>query len=95
MAFVTDNLHFYVDRIGNEAFLPTAITRRSVINLLQLINFRLNSAAPASVDVVFSIQNPLAGDLVIPKGTLLQTTTDATDKPIYFETTADAGKSVV
>jgi hypothetical protein len=90
LAFVADSLHFYVDRIGNEAFLPTTITRRSVINLLQLINFRLNSAAPASVDVVFSIENPLGGDLVIPKGTLLQTTADATDKPIYFETSADA-----
>lgn len=90
LAMMGDCLHFYIDRGANEAFLPTAITRRSVIYLLRLINFTLNSAAPASVDVVFSLQNPLGGDLVIPKGTLLQTTADATDKPVYFETTADA-----
>lgn len=90
VAMVADTLHFYVDRIGNEAFLPTAITRRSVINLLQLINFRLNSAAPASVDVLFSIQNPLTGDLLIPAGTELQTSSDDTNGPIYFETSQDA-----
>lgn len=90
LAMVADTLHFYVDRIGNEAFLPTAITRRSVINLLQLINFRMNSAAPASVDVTISMQNPLLGDLLIPAGTKMQTSSDETDGPIYFETSADA-----
>jgi len=90
VAMVGDVLHFYVDRIGNEAFLPTAITRRSVINLLQLINFQLNSAAPASVDVRFTLQDALPGDLLIPAGTELQTSADATDGPIYFETTQDA-----
>lgn len=90
LAMSSDCLHFYLDRKSNEAFLPTAITRKSVINLLQLINFTLNSAAPASVDVRFSMQNPLPGDLLIPKGTELQTTADATDGPIYFETSQDA-----
>jgi len=90
VAMVSDCLHFYLDRTANEAFLPTAITRRSVINLLQLINFTLNSAAPASVDVRFHMANALPGDLLIPKGTESQTTADATDGPIYFETSADA-----
>lgn|GEM_PF-173811 len=90
LAMVADTLHFYIDRNANEAFLPTAITRRSVINLLQLINFQLNSAAPASVDVLFSLQDPLTGDLLIPAGTELQTSSDATDGPIYFETSQDA-----
>jgi len=90
LAMVGDVLHFYIDRNANEAFLPTAITRRSVINLLQLINFRLNSAAPASVDVTFSIQNALTGDLLIPAGTEIQTSSDSTDGPIYFETSEDA-----
>lgn len=90
LAFVADTLHFYVDRAANEAFLPTAITRRSVINLLQLIDFDLRSAVPASVDVVFSIQTPLSGDLLIPAGTELQSSSDATETPIFFETVADA-----
>lgn len=89
-AFVADVLHFYVDRIGNEAFLPTAITRRSVGNLLQLINYDLRSAVPASVDLRFTIPEPLTGDLLIPAGTQVQTTTDATEEPILFETSQDA-----
>lgn len=88
-AFVADVLHFYVDRMANEAFLPTAITRRSVINLLKLIGFELRGAVPASVDVVFSIQNSLPGALLIPAGTQLQTTADATEQPVFFETVAD------
>lgn len=90
LAFVADNLHFYIDRAANEAFLPTAITRRSVINLLKLIDFDLRSAVPASVDVVFTIQFALSGDLLIPAGTELQTSTDATETPIFFETVNDA-----
>lgn len=90
VAFVADVLHFYVDRIGNEAFLPTAITRRSVGNLLQLINYDLRSAVPASVDLRFTIPEPLPGDLLIPAGTQVQTTADATESPILFETSQDA-----
>lgn len=46
VAFVADVLHFYLDRMANEAFLATAITRRSVANHLRLINFELRSAVP-------------------------------------------------
>lgn len=90
LAFVSDVLHFYLDRGVNEAFLPTAITRRSVINLLKLIDFELRGAVPASVDVEFSLQTPLTGDFLIPKGSELQTSADATEEPIFFETSADA-----
>jgi hypothetical protein len=89
LAFVSDVLHFYIDRGVNEAFLPTAITRRSVINLLKLIDFELRGSVPASVDVEFSIQEALPGDLLIPAGTELQTTTDVTGQPIFFETVED------
>jgi hypothetical protein len=90
LAFVGDVLHFYLDRAANEAFLPTAITRRSVINLLKLIDFELRSAVAATVDIQCSIQNTLPGDLLIPAGTELQTTADATETPIFFETIRDA-----
>lgn len=88
-AFVADVLHFYIDRAANEAFLPTAITRRSVINLLQLINFELRSAVPASVDIEFTLQTALTGDFLIPAGTELQTSADATEVPVFFETSED------
>lgn len=86
LAHSADVLHFYLDRNANEAFLPTAITRRSVINLLKLIDFRMRSASPASVDLVFSITTTLSGNFTIPKGTVLQTAEDATGEPVYFET---------
>ena len=89
-AFVADVLHFYIDRMANEAFLPTAITRRSVANLLRLINYELRGAVPASVDLRFFLQDALPGDLLIPAGTQVQTSADATDAPIIFETTQDA-----
>jgi hypothetical protein len=89
VAFVADVLHFYIDRAANEAFLPTAITRRSVINLLQLINYELRSAVPASADIEFTLQTALTGDFLIPTGTQLQTSADATEVPIFFETSDD------
>lgn len=89
LAFVADTLHFYIDRVANEAFLPTAITRKSVINLLKLIDFKVRSAVPASVDLVFSIASPLGADLLIPAGTPCQTSADSTETPVIFETVAD------
>ena len=35
-----------------EAFLPTAIQRASVVNLLELLDYQPRSAVPASVDIV-------------------------------------------
>jgi predicted phage baseplate assembly protein len=88
-AYVADILHFYIDRVANEAFLPTAITRRSVGNLLQLINYELRSAVPASVDLTFTLTESLPDDLLIPRGFQVQTTADATDEPIIFEGDVD------
>lgn len=88
LAHSADVLHFYLDRNANEAFLPTAITRRSVINLLKLIDYRLRSAAPASVDLTFTTP-PQVQPLLIPKGTKCQTAADTTGGPIFFETAED------
>lgn len=88
MAHAADVLHFYLDRNANEAFLMQAITRRSVINLLQLIDYRLRSAVPASVDLTFTIP-VLPGNLTIPAGTQCQTSADVTGKVVLFETVED------
>src|SRR5579885_3455497 len=88
-AFVADVLHFYIDRMANEAFLPTAITRQSVINLLKLIDFRVPSAVTASVDLVFTLQSALLSPLTIPAGTQVQTAADDTGSPVIFETVSD------
>lgn len=85
-AISADVLHFYVDRALFEGFWGTAITRDSMARLGKLIDFELRAAVAASVDLVFTLPSVLPGTLLIPKGTLVQTT--GTD-PVSFETIAD------
>jgi len=86
LAYMGDNIHFYIDRMAEESFLPTAITRQSVVNLLKLIDYELRGKTAATVDVTFSIDQALSDDLLIPKSTLLHTYADTSANPIYFET---------
>lgn len=96
LAFMGDNLHYYIDRMASESFLPTALTRRSVVNLLKLIDYELRGKVAATVDVRFTIAEPLTAELVIPEKTLLKTLcdrpgsqTDAFANNIYFETASE------
>lgn len=89
LAFVADTLHYYIDRSAAEAFLPTAIQRRSVINLLKLIDYELRSAAPASADVVFTLPQAFPEEVLIPAGTRLQTAAEPDEEPVVFETAQD------
>jgi len=72
-AYVGDILHFYVDRLANECFLSSAVKRESVVNLVRLIDFNVLGPAAATVDLQFTLPSTLAGDLLIPKGTKVQT----------------------
>lgn len=56
-AYTGDVLLYYQDRIANEAFLATAIERRSIIDLLALIGYTLATPAPASAELTLSIAN--------------------------------------
>ena len=86
LAYMGDNIHFYIDRMAEEAFLPTAITRKSVVNLLKLIDYQLRGKVAARVDVTFTLNSELESNLLIPQRTQLQTYADGTQGPIYFET---------
>src|SRR3954470_23808682 len=59
-AQVGDVLLYYQDRIANEAFLSTAVERRSVIDLLGLIGYPLGTPAPASVELTLTARNDAA-----------------------------------
>lgn len=54
-AYTGDVLLYYQDRIANEAFLSTAVERRSVIDLLQLIGYTLATPAPAVAELQMTI----------------------------------------
>ncbi len=67
-AYVGDNLLYYQDRIANEAFLATAVERRSVIDLLALIGYTLATPAPAVVELEVRIANDEATPAQIEPG---------------------------
>ncbi len=72
-AYVGDVLLYYQDRIANEAFLSTAVERRSVIDLLSLIGYTLATPAPASADLTLTIPNDSTESVVIEVGAVFTT----------------------
>src|SRR5947209_3140502 len=48
-ATVADVLTFYQERIANEGYLPTAIERRSIVELARLIGYKPRPGVSASV----------------------------------------------
>ncbi|MCT9078064.1 putative baseplate assembly protein [Streptomyces fulvoviolaceus] len=64
-AQVGDVLLYYQDRIANEAFLATAVERRSVIDLLGLIGYALSTPAPAAVELTVTARNDTVAPLVV------------------------------
>ena len=54
-AYVADILSYYQDRVANESFLSTAVTRRSVIEHFRLIGYRMRTAAPAAATLKVTI----------------------------------------
>jgi predicted phage baseplate assembly protein len=54
---VGDVLTFYTERIANEAYLRTAVERRSVLELAQLIGYELRPGVAASTCLAFTIDD--------------------------------------
>jgi hypothetical protein len=80
-AYVGDIVSYYLDRVANEAFLATAVERRSVIDLLSLIGYTLDTPAPAAVELA-----------VTPKSAAAPVHIDV---GAHFMTQAAAGKPAV
>ena len=55
---VCEVLSFYQERNANEAFLGTAVERRSMVELGRLIGYRLRPGVAAGTDLVFLLDNP-------------------------------------
>lgn len=88
-AYMGDGLHYYADRIANEAMLLTATQRRSVLNHARLLDYRPRDNVAATVELLFS--NAGGSPAVIPSGTRVSTSTaDPTKTPVvYYETDAE------
>jgi hypothetical protein len=91
LAYMGDNIHFYIDRMAAESFLPTAITLQSVKNLLTLIDYQMSGPVASTVTLQFYTTTPPALPILIKAGTLVQTLPDAGSNTgaIPFETLSD------
>lgn len=72
-AHVGDTLLYYQDRIASEAFLATAVERRSVIDLLALIGYTLGTPSPASVKLTLRAPNNAVTPVVVETGARFST----------------------
>lgn len=66
---IAEMLNYYIDNMAREAFVETARLFSSMVNLVKLIDYRIKSAIPASVDLTFFVRDA-------PDGTLFPVTSD-------------------
>lgn len=68
VAYVGDQLSFYLDRVANEMFLPTVTQRQNAINLVNLIGYvpRTTSAATVAMQATLEAQTSatVIGDVI-------------------------------
>jgi uncharacterized protein with HEPN domain len=88
-AHMGDILSYYQDRIANESFLSTAQTRRSIIDHLLLIGYRLSTAAPAAAQLMLTVPNSFNDVLTISKGDAFATKSQKDKKSVRFEYTSE------
>jgi uncharacterized phage protein gp47/JayE len=89
-SYCGDILSYYTDRVAQEAYLPTATQRQSLLNIAQLLGYTPSNGVPAQGTVTFITNNP-GPAVVIPQGTQVQSNFNtALDQPIIYQTTAVA-----
>lgn len=72
------------DLLSNEAFLPTCQTESALIEHLALINQRIKTQTPATVDIEVSVQSVLNINIEIEAGTRFSIT-GPDGQPLYYE----------
>lgn len=90
-AYEGDILSYYGDRISQEAYLPTATQRQSLLNIAALLGYTVSNGTPAKGSVTFQT---FAGSpaTTVPAGTQLMSGFNAvTDNTVIYE--VDAGQA--
>ena len=82
---VADILYYYLNRRIGEVYLPSAVQRESVINLLRLIDYNLSSASPATVILTFTL-SLIDIERTITAGAQVSSPSDNDVGSVYFET---------
>jgi hypothetical protein len=88
-AHIGDILSYYQDRVANESFLGTARTRRSVIEHLRLIGYKLGTAAPAAASLSLTVPGTVNATVTVKKGDAFATKSDKNRPSVRFEYTGD------
>jgi len=84
MAQLGDVILYYQDRIANEAFLSTAVERRSVIDLVALIGYTLGTPSPASAGLQLRAANDSATPVQVDPGARFSTQATPTSPAVEF-----------
>lgn len=88
MAYVGDITNYYIDQSKQEAYLPTATQRQSVLNIAEMLGYLPHTGIPATATVTLKTDTD-GVSTVVPAGTQLVTDMiDDLDAQIIFETTA-------
>lgn len=88
VSYVADQLHYYIDRAANEAFLATAVQRASVLTLASMLDYRPSGPVAATVDLTFTVPDTYGSAVTIPAGTKVSTVAGIGADPVVFETDA-------
>lgn len=101
-AYMGDILSFYGDQLSQEAYLPTATQRQSILNIAQLLGYTPSNGSPATGTVTFQTDATQNTNVTVPAGTILTTNfVTASDSPVYYQTntsvtvTANGGTNTV
>jgi hypothetical protein len=86
-AHMGDILSYYQDRVANESFLGTAQERRSMIQHLRLIGYRLSTAAPASATLTLTVPAACTDVITIRQGDAFATRSQKDQPSVRFEYT--------
>lgn len=72
-SFTGDVLFKYQDNQAGDSRIVTATQRKNLIALVKLIGYEPSTATASQVDATLSIPSAVAGDVVIPSGTVVRT----------------------
>jgi len=68
-AAIADMLNFYIDNQANESYLKTALERKNIYKLVQLIGYKPHNYISSQGTAIISIDSPISNDILIPKWT--------------------------
>jgi hypothetical protein len=93
-AHIGDILSYYQDRVANESFLGTAVTRRSVIEHLRLIGYQLSTAVPAAASLNVTVPATVSAVVTVNQGDAFATKSQKNNPSVRFEYTHQAPLSI-